>query len=146
MGNGPAQPLATRTGRDCPRSARSGDHFREYAVCVKLAGQIAQVLVSALSVQNRLPPLSNSGRNAWPTHDPARHPYFSAGIASASAMICRPAILNSGAHPAPASVIESCATASPAIALIISKRLVIRICTRSYHSFEPRCTARSLNT
>src|SRR4051794_27050678 len=58
---------------------------------------------------------------------PGRHPYFSAGIASASVMICRPAILNSGAHPEPASVIESCATASPAIALIVSKKVVDRI-------------------
>jgi hypothetical protein len=78
------------------------------------------------------------------TPGPGRHPYFSAGIASASAMICRPAILNSGAHPPPASVIESCAAASRAIALIVSKRLVIRICTRSYHSLTPRCTATSI--
>src|SRR5690242_9362201 len=42
-------------------------------------------------------------------------------------MICRPAILNSGAHPAPASVRESCAAASPAIALIVSKNVVNRI-------------------
>src|SRR5215467_824102 len=59
-------------------------------------------------------------------------------------MICLPAILNSGAHPAPASVIESCAAASPAIELIVSKNLVIRICTRSYHLFGRRCTDRSL--
>jgi len=35
--------------------------------------------------------------------------------------------LNSDAHPVPASVIESCAAANPAIALIVNKKVVNRI-------------------